>query len=134
MKNTLLTLIMLFFALSGFSQGVPCTVFNNINSGSVTVQLFASPIGNCQVGCATQTRCIFPGGVEVFDPCGPDFFEWSYAVVTPTTDECSTPCFNGGVTIVSPTGCLPSTDTDFHCHAGSLYTSNFVGPTLLFIN
>lgn len=134
MKNTLVTLIMLFFAVSGFSQGVPCTIYNTINSGSVTVTLYASPMGSCQIACATQSICLYPGQLEVIDGCGPDFYEWSYAVVTATTDDCSTPCFGGGVTVVSPTGCLPPTDSDFHCHAGTTYTSTFFGGNFLFIS
>ncbi len=130
MKNNLFTLIFLFFGVFGFSQGVPCTVANGINSGTIQVQLFASPMRSCQPGCATATFCVFPGQVISIPPCGPDFFEWTYAVVTPTTDDCSTPCPSTSVTVVSPTGCLPATASSVHCHAGP-YTSTFVGPNTL---
>lgn len=132
MKNTLLSLSMLFFAISGFSQGVTCTIFNTINSGSVQVDLYASPMGSCQVGCVIQSICLYPGQFQVLNGCGPDFYEWSYAVVTPTTDDCSFPCTTPpGITIVSANGCIPATDTDFHCHAGINYTSTFFGNFLL---
>lgn len=134
MKNILFSLAMLFFAVSGFSQGIACTVTNNINSGTVRVDLYAAPIGSCAVSCVVS-ECLYPGEVKQFNPCGPDFYEWTYAVITPTTDECSTPCPNpNAVTIVSPAGCLPPVDVGFHCHANTFYVSNFVGPFTLDIN
>jgi len=133
MKNILFTLIILFFALLGFSQAAPCTVSNSINSGTVTVQLFASPIGSCQIGCAIPSFCLFPGQTVSIPPCGPGFFfEWSYAIVTPTTDDCSTPCPPASITVVSQNGCLPSFASSFHCHAGP-YSSFFAGPNTLAI-
>jgi len=131
MKNVLFTLIFLSFAVFGYSQSAPCTVTNNINSGTVQVQLFASQIGSCQVACAIPTFCLFPGQTVTIPPCAPGFFfEWSYAIVTPTTDDCSTPCPATSITVVSQNGCLPAFASSVHCHAGP-YTTVFAGPNTL---
>ena len=132
MKKTLFTLIILFFAVLGYSQGFPCSVTNNINSGSVEVDLYASPIGSCAVACVT-TVCVYPGQTEIVNGCGPDFYEWTYAVVRPMTDDCDSPCVPGGVTVVSPTGCTAQFAFGFHCHANSNYFSLFTGPNTLLI-
>jgi len=132
MKKLLFTLIILSFGVIGFSQSAPCTVTNNINSGSIQVELFASPVGSCQVICSVPAFCVYPGQTVTVPPCFPSFFvEWSYAIVTPTTDDCSVPCPPASVTVVSPTGCFPQFASSNHCHAGG-YTSFFAGPNTLF--
>jgi len=135
MKNLLFTLIFLSFAVLGFSQAAPITVTNNINSGSVTVELYASPIGSCQVICSVPPFCIFPGQTMTIPPCFPSpFVEWNYAVVTATTDDCSAPCPPPSVTVISQNGCFfPPSASSFHCHAGAIFTSTYTTPTSLLI-
>ena len=133
MKNILFTLVFLGFATFGFSQAAPITVSNNINSGSVTVELWVSPIGNCNVVCNIPAFCLFPGQTVTIPPCFPSpFVEWNYARVTPTTDDCSVPCPPASITIVGQNGCIPPFASSTHCHAGP-YSSFFAGPNTLAI-
>ena len=136
MKTVLLFLLFALAGQLGFSQAAPCSVSNGINSGSVQVILYASPPGNCNITCQVGPVCVFPGQTVNVPPCGPKNWEWSIARVLPTTDDCQNFCTPLGQTIVSPVGCfVPPISSNFHCHAGAVYTADFIsgGPNTLLL-